>query len=149
MASIGKWNAPSSAVTVLSTELNSLGNNSMSAASSAVANQVNLDMYVDVEVNLGTLSPSVNAYVALYIAEAVDGSNYPTQSAADMRLTSTHALAIIPVGTTASTPQRVVSRNIVIPPASFKIYFDNQTGAALNASGNTVKFLPYDTNLNG
>lgn len=149
MANIGKWNAPSAAVTVLSTELNSLANASITAASTAIANNTNLDMYVDIEVNLAALSPSALSFVGIYIMEAVDGTNYPAPSAADLRLAGTQLLAIIPTGNTGSTAQRVVARNILIPPASFKIILDNQTGSALAASGNTVKILPYNTNLNG
>jgi len=149
MANIGKWNTPSGPTTVLSTELNSLGSGSMTAASAAVANQTNLDMYADIEVNLASFSPASGAYVAIYIAEAVDASNYPTQSAADMRLTSTQLLANLPLGTTASTAQRVVARNVLLPPGSFKLYLDNQSGAALAASGSTVKLLTYNMNLNG
>lgn len=149
MANIGKWGNVSSVTTVLSTGLNSLGNNTMSAASSAIANQTNLDIYVDIEVVLASLSPTTGAFVALYILLAVDGTNYPAQSDADLRLTATQLLCTIPVGTTATTAQRVAVRNVVIPPGSFEIKLDNQTGVALNASGNTVKLYSYDLNLNG
>lgn len=149
MTNIGKWNAPSSTVTVLSTGLNSLAINTMSAASSTINNQTNLDIYVDIEVALASLSPTTGAYVALYILESIDGTNFPAQSAADLRLTTTQLLCAVPIGTTASTAQRVAVRNVVIPPGAFQIILDNQTGVALNASGNTVKFNAYDMNLNG
>jgi hypothetical protein len=149
MANIGKWNAPSATVTALSTGLNSLGNGTMSAASSNISNQTNLDIYVDIEVNLAALSPTTGAYVALYIWESVDGTNFPAQSDADLRLTSTQLLCVVPIGTTASTAQRVAVRNIVIPPGLFQIKLDNQTGVALAASGNTVKWNAYDINGNG
>jgi len=148
MTNIGKWNAPS-VTTVLSTGLNSLGNNTMSAASSTISNASSLDMYVDVEVNLASLSPTTGAYVSLYILESVDAINFPAQSDVDLRLTSSQLLCVIPIGTTAATAQRVVARNIIIPPGSFQIKLDNQAGVALNASGNTVKFNTYDINLNG
>ena len=148
MANIGKWNAPT-VTTVLSTGLNSLANNTISAASSTITNASNLDMYVDVEVNLASLSPTTGAYVSLYILEAVDGTNFPAQSDVDLRLTSSQLLCVIPIGTVAATAQRVVARNIIIPPGSFQIKLDNQAGVALNASGNTVKFNTYDINLNG
>ena len=148
MTNIGKWNAPS-VTTVLSTGLNSLSNNTMSAASSTISNASNLDIYVDVEVLLASLSPTSGAYVTLYILEAVDGTNFPGQSDADLRLTTTQVLCVVPIGTTAATAQRVAARNIVIPPGSFQIKLDNQAGVALNASGNTVKFNTYDVNLNG
>lgn len=149
MANIGKWNTPSTAATILSTELNALATATMSSASTAIANNTNLDIYVDVEVNLGVLSPTAGSYVALYVSEAVDGSNYPTPTSADMRLTSTQLFCVIPTGNTASTAQRVVARNLVLPPQTVKVYMDNQTGTVLATSGNTVKFLAYDINLNG
>jgi hypothetical protein len=149
MANIGKWNTPSAIASELTTGLNSLANNTMSAASSTIGNDTNLDIFVDVEVVLASLSPTAGAFVAIYILEAPDGSNFPAQSDADLRLTTSQLLVAIPIGTTAATAQRVVARNVVIPPGKFQIKLDNQTGVALNASGNTVKFLAYDYNLNG
>lgn len=150
MANIGKWSLSGVGLTtVLSTGLNSLSNNTMSAASSTYANRTNLDLYVDIEVVLASLSPTAGAFVAIYVWESVDGSNFPAQSDADLRLTTSQLLVSIPVGTTASTAQRVVARNILLPPAAIQFKLDNQTGVSLNASGNTVKILPYDYNLNG
>lgn len=149
MANIGKWNTPSSLVSVLTTELDSLANNAMSAASGAINNDTNLDMYGDLELNLGTLSPTAGGYVAVYIAEAADGTNYPAPSAADQRLQTNALLCTFALSTTATTAQRLVARNVLLPPGKFKIYLDNQAGAAMNASGNTLKLLPYNTNLNG
>lgn len=149
MANIGKWNAPSSTVTVLTTELNALGNNTASAASSAVANQTNLDIYTDWEINLASLSPTAGAFVAVYIMLAVDGTNYPAPSGADMRLQTAQLLFSAPLSLTAATAQRIAVRNIVIPPGTFKIILDNQAGVALGATGNTLKMNPYDVNLNG
>lgn len=149
MANIGKWNTPSAVVTVLSTELNALGIGAMSAASTAIANQTNLDMFCDLEVNLAALSPTAGARIDIYILESVDGTNYPAQSAADLRLTVSQLLASIPIGTTAATAQRVVARIPSLPPASFKLVADNQAGVALGATGNTIKILTYNTNLNG
>src|SRR5262249_53916991 len=108
MANIGKWNTPTSIATILTTELNSLGSGSMSSASAAYTNSSNLNIYCDLEVNLASLSPTSGAYVAIYIFEAADGSNYPSQSAADTRLTSTQLLCTVPIGTTATTAQRVI-----------------------------------------
>jgi len=149
MAAIGKWNTPSSVVTLLTTELNSLGNGSASAASSAVANQTNLDVYADFELVLASLSPAAPNYCTLYLLEAVDGSNYPSATGSVLRNQPSHILCTFPLDTTGSTAQRVVVRNVVIPPGSFKVVLDNQAGVALGASGNTVKMLPYNVNLNG
>jgi hypothetical protein len=149
MANLGKWGTPGTLTTVLSTGLNSLGNATMSAASSTYANDTSLDLYVDVEVVLASLSPTSGAYVSIYLWEAVDGATFPAQSDADLRLTTTQLLCVIPVGTTAATAQRVVARNLLLSPAKVQFKLDNQTGVALNASGNTVKILPYSFDLNG
>lgn len=150
MANVGKWSLSGVGITtVLSTGLNSLGNNTMSAASSTYDNSTNLDLYVDIEVVLASLSPASGAYVAIYVLEAPDGTNFPAQSDADLRLTSSQLLAVIPIGTTASTAQRVTARNVLLPPAKIQFKLDNQAGVSLNASGNTVKVLPYNYNLNG
>jgi|SRR5215475_330274 len=149
MANIGEWSlSPVGLTTVLSTGLNSLGNATMSAASATYSNDTNLDLYCDVEVLLASLSPTAGAFVAVYVLEAVDGTNFPGQSDADLRLTTSQLLVSMPVGTTATTAQRVVARNVLLPPAKIQFKLDNQTGVALNASGNTVKILPYSYNLN-
>lgn len=150
MANIAKWVLAVAGIqNPLSTELNSLANNTMTVASGVISNDTALDMEVDLEINLGSLSPGTGATVVLYILEAIDGSNYPAQSDADLRLTTSQILAVIPIGTAGSTAQRVPVRNVLIPPGKFKIKLDNQTGATLAASGNTVKYISYDTNLNG
>jgi hypothetical protein len=148
MANLGKWSTPT-LTTVLSTGLNSLGIGAMSAASATIANHTNLDKYVDIEVNLASLSPTAGARVDIYILESVDTTNFPAQSAADLRLTTSQLLVSIPIGTTATTAQRVVARNVELPVGDFQIMLDNQTGVALNAANNTVKFYTYDDNLNG
>ena len=135
----------------MSTELNALASGSQATSASNYANQSNLDIYVDIEVFLNTLSTtaSVGAYVALYVLESIDGTNFPAQSTTDLRLTTTQLLCVIPTGITASSTQRVVARNIILPPGLFSLVFDNQIGIALAATLNTVRFLPYNYNLNG
>lgn len=153
MANIGKWSLSGVGLTTIfssgTTVIDSITTGSQVTTTATYANQTNLDLYVDIELNLPSLSPTAGARVDLYILESVDGTNFPAQSAADLRLTTTQLLVSIPIGTTAATAQRVVARNVVLPPGLLKFVFDNQTGATTNASGNTVKLLPYDFNLNG
>lgn len=153
MANTGKWiagaSAPGSPTTVLSTELNSLANNTMSSASTTVvANQTNLDIYADIELVLASFTPGSNPYVTIYILEAIDSTNYPTASAV-LRNQPSQVLCSIPLDTSAATAQRIVVRNVLLPPGSFKLALDNQSGQAIAASGNTVKIITYNYNLNG
>ena len=149
MGNVAKWNAPSAPVTVFAAELNALANNTVSAASAAIANQTNLDMYVDIELVLAALSPTTGAYVAIYLVEAIDGVNYPVPSSADLRQQTDARLCTFVLSTTASTAQRLVTRQVVIPPGTFKLYLDNQSGAVFGGTLNTLKLLPYNVNLNG
>src|SRR5215472_3707546 len=152
MANRGIWSLfGSNPTTVLSgATLNALAGGSMSAASATYNNQTNLDLYCDVEVYLDPLSPSAGAHVDIYILAAIDGTNFPAQSAADLRLTTTQLLCSIPIGTTASTAQRVAVRNVPLPPQPVQFKLDNQTGGTLAANNNnTVKIDTYCYNLNG
>ena len=149
MANIGKWNTPGTLTTVLSSGLDSLGNATMSAASSTYDNSTNLDLFVSIEVVLASLSPTTGAHVDIYGWLALDGSNFPAQSSADLRLTTSQLLCAVAIGTTAATAQRIVVRDLLLTPAKWQFKLDNQTGVSLNASGNTVKILPYNLNLNG
>lgn len=149
MANIAKWGNLSSPVSLLTTELNALANNAASAASSAIANQTNLDVYADIELVLASLSPAAPNYATLYILEAIDGSNYPSATAAVLRNQPSQILCTFALDTTAATAQRVVVRNVLLPPGSFKVVLDNQAGVALGGTGNTVKMITYNVNLNG
>jgi hypothetical protein len=125
-----------------------LATGSMTAASATYANQTNLDLYCDLEVFLAALSPTAGAYVDVYILTAIDGTNFPAQSAADLRLTSTQKFCTVPIGTTASTAQRVAVRNLLLPPQPVQFILDNQTGTNIVATS-TVKIDAYSYNLNG
>lgn len=147
MANLGKWTS-TTLTTVMSTELNSLASNSGVSSASAYDNSTNLDMYVDIEVFLAAFSPnnSLGPQLLITFGESVDGTNFPAanNSHGDFELVTT-----LPIGKTASTAQRVVVKNVIIPPAKFLVNLFNLTGSALAASGNTVKFITYKENTNG
>jgi hypothetical protein len=149
MANIGKWGNVSSVVSLLTTELNALGSATASAASAAIANQTNLDVYADIGLHLASLSPAAGAYGALYILEALDGSTYPSATGSVLRNQPQQMLCTFQLDTTAATAQDLVVRNVLLPPGSFKVVYDNQAGVALGATGNTVKMITYNINENG
>ena len=149
MSNIGKWNSARAVATVLTTELNALSNGTMSAASAAVANQTNLDLYADFVLHLAALSPTAGAFITVYILEALDDSTFPAPSDAALRLQPQQILFSVQLGQDASTAQDIVVRNVLLPPHAFKLKLDNQSGVALGATGNTLSISQYDTNLNG
>jgi hypothetical protein len=154
MTSIGKWSLSGIGITTVVTgaQLNGLASATMSTAGATYDNSANLDLYVDLEVFLDTLpgTGAVGSAVNIYVGVSEDGTNFPAQSAGDMRLTSTQLLCTVPMGVTSGSTQRVVVRNLVIPPKKLQFYLDNQTGQALAATANnTVKIVAYNYNLNG
>lgn len=145
MANTAKWTTPS-IVTLLSTELNSLANGSITAASTAITSSV--DIYADFELVLASLSPASPNYCTLYILLAIDGSNYPSATAAVLRNQPSQIICTFALDTTAATAQRVPVRNVMLSPGNYKFALDNQAGVALGATGNTVKMTTYNVNLN-
>src|SRR5262245_33662488 len=139
MANKVKWSAPSSTTSVLTTEPNSLGNNTLSALGPAYDNNANKDVYADFELVLGSLTPSSGGYITLYAALAVDGSNY-----GDAKRESVQQLIGVFNLDTSASAKRSSLRTIMIPPDLIKFYLDNQSGVSLAASGNTVKIIVYE-----
>lgn len=129
--------------TALSTELNSLANNGSSAASSAIDNTTALDMWADLELNLGTFgsAPSAGAYVEIYLIPSVDGTNYADGSSS---VAPAQELLVGAFSVRANTAaQRLALRGVPVPPGLFKFLAINKTGQAMNASGNTLKYCTY------
>jgi len=135
------------AVSLLTTELNSLANNTMCSAGSAVDNvqaTSNLNGYVraKLELVLATYSgtPAASTGVSVWFLKTVDGgSNYEdgSSSVTPARVPD----VVIPVRAVASGPQRVV-RECWVPVGLWKPIAKNDgTGISFAASGNTLKLL--------
>lgn len=129
------------AATILSTELNSLSDGSVTALSSEIDNGTNLDMVGDFVADIAsTTISSTSAYCVLYIVPSVDGTNYPDwTSGAKGNYHDQYAVGTIRFKNVSSTTARAVVSRIDIPPGKFKIAVGNATGASLPASGNTLK----------
>lgn len=131
------WASPEAIQTALSTDLNSLGNGSFSAASSAIANSSGLYLYINLELYLNTLTPTAGGYVAVYLIPTIDGTNYIDTTPPANTLIATFDL------NTANATKRRSAVSIPIPPFDFKLMVENKSGAAFNASSNTLKYRRY------
>ena len=120
---------------VLTTELNSLANNADSAASSAIDNTSNLDLFVDLTLSLAAQGSARTAggTVSVYMVQALDGTNYDRvhYQTAELVATFTYDAA-----TTATQSTR---RDIPVPPGLYKFFVRNQTGQALAATTNILE----------
>jgi len=131
--------------TLLSTELNSVGNNAYSTLGAAFNNvfaTLNFQGYplADIMLNLAayTGTPVVGSYIGVWFIPAIDGANYDNAGTT----ISVGPDAIIPVDALASGPyQRTITCKL--PFGLFKtLAYNNGTGITLAASANTIKIRP-------
>ncbi|MBA3034819.1 MAG: hypothetical protein KKF85_03410 [Gammaproteobacteria bacterium] len=142
-----RYTAEDTIATALSTELNSLANGSICAVSAEIDNTTSGKRwpYMEVEVVIAaTAARSVGAFCALYLVPEVDDTNYPDASTSTTgnEYMSKYYVDSFPLDA-ATTARRLVTKQLDLPPGNFKLALSNNTGVALAASGNTVKFRRY------
>jgi hypothetical protein len=125
-----------SAATALSSELNSLANNTMSAASAAIDNTSTLNLFIDVELVIAAQggARSAGGSCVLFMTTSLDGTNFD-----DLHVDVSDVVAVFPLDA-ATTARRRTVRDVPVPPAQFRLGLRNQTGQAFAASGSTVRF---------
>jgi hypothetical protein len=148
MANLLKWAAAwTSRSSVLTTELNALGNGSYSAAGTAYDNTTNLNQTGYLEVNLASLNPAAGAYLQAFMVQSLDGTNYEdAPSATNPGYGCQNASASLATGTAT---KRVSIGPFVIPPGKTKFVLLNKAGVALAASGSTMTLYTADGTVNG
>ena len=120
----------------LTTDLNSLANGSASAASAALDNTSNLDLYHDLTLTIATQGSarSAGATVSVYLTMALDGTNYDDVNATTAELVAVFALDA------ATTARQATRRDVPVPPGLFKYFVVNSTGQAFASSGNILEY---------
>lgn len=138
--------------------LNSLANGSC-ASTGAQNNASNLDLYLDFSFSChpGATTTATSYFTTYLLPQNQDGTSYgdgsigvtttfagspdPSFIVATHRLSSPVTTAGFCVG---------IARGILLPPGSYLLVLQNNTGNALNASaGASVKMRTYSENLNG
>jgi hypothetical protein len=125
-----------SIASALTTDLNSLGSGSTSAASAAIDNTSTLDLYHDLTLTVAAQAGarSAGAFVAVYLVMALDGTNYD-----DANSTTAELVATFPLDA-ATTARQATRRDVPVPPGLFKYFVVNSTGQAFASSGNILEF---------
>ena len=120
---------------VLTTDLNSLASGSTSAASAALDNTTNLDLFADLTLTVAAqgAARSAGANVSVYMVMALDGTNYDDVQSATAELVAVFSLDA------ATTARQSTRRDIPIPPGLYKYFVVNNTGQAFAASGNILE----------
>ena len=142
MATTHKWVAPEALTSYFTTELNTLADSTsdttgFSAVGAEIANETDLYQYINMElvVNTQGAARSAGGFVAVYINYSADGTTYDDTS----NKAFSELLAVFPLDA-ATTARRLTKTNVPIPPIDFKMLVLNDTGQALAATGNTLKY---------
>ena len=163
MASRTAWTAGNGAVgftwtTLINTgDLASMANGSTVLSSVAdITNQTDLNIYMDISYALviasNTIAAGANFAFWLYALNQ-DGTHYGDgQFTAGTQAALTPAFSPAGVGAipavAATTNMYGYIQGIIIPPGSFRIACQNNSGFALTAGTQTVKYRNYNVNLN-
>lgn len=121
-----------------------------------IANGTALDMFMDLSIAMAIASSTIaaGANIAAWIfALNQDGSTYGDgQFASGSQAAKTPTFvpcAIFPlVAAAAQTTLLGFAQQIIIPPGSFRIAVQNNSGFALTAGTQTIKYRTYNINLN-
>ena len=139
-----RWTAYDSIVSYLTTELNGLVDNAnkLGAAIDFATAGADRKLYMDIEIYLGSvdLSASVNPAIYLWVLGRTDGTNF--EDGTDSVDPARPPDAIIPLRVFNGV-QRVSVKRILTTPDQGKLLIENQSGAALAATANTVKYNLY------
>jgi hypothetical protein len=137
-----QWTAYDALESYLTTELNTLADNANKLGDPINFAGSDRKIYMDIEVYLPIidLSGQTNPAINLWMLARTDGTNY--EDGGDSLNPARAPDAIIPI-IESNAAHRGFARHILTTPDYGKILFENQTGAALATTGNTVKYYLY------
>lgn len=144
MSTEKQWTAYDGWQSYLTTELNGLADaaNVLGAAIDFAAGGTDRKLFIDIEVYLASVDLSAQANPALYIwlLARTDGTNFEDGGASVDPARAPDKIVPLRV---VSGAQRVFARMLMPTPDQGKILIGNRAGAALAATGNTMKYNIY------
>jgi hypothetical protein len=146
MANKVNWDSSPAITAYLTTELNTLAN-AARVIGGAIDNSANLNMYMDVEFVIDTQVSTrlAGCYIGVYLVTSVDGTNYGYGDATTQP--PANALVCALQVDVAVTARRLTSKPFLIPPGKMMLVFENNTGYALKATGNTAGYRVYSEEI--
>jgi hypothetical protein len=134
-------------------DLNSLASASSVLSSLAdIDNSSALDMFADISISLGSITPAAPNFVGVYLYPVnQDGTSYGdglftggTQSTGVP--SPSYFVGSIVLTTTAKVQVGMLER-IVLPPGKFRWLVQNNAGVAFASSSNTISFRTYNRSI--
>ena len=121
-----------------------------------ITNQLSLDMFMDISARFTISSSTIvsGANLAFYLYALLDdASSYGSGelTAGTVAATSPPMPPIATIPLRAAASQTVLEgfyQGILIPPGSFKMVFQNNSGFTTTTTGNICKYRTYNINLN-
>jgi len=144
---VSSYDSTPTLTTYMSTDLNSLANNTTNIGGTIFDNSTTRDFYMGAELVLATidLSAQTNPAVELYMVPSIDGTNY-CEVGADASTTdyppSTTLVGIFAIQETNATHRSAIEI-FRLGPYKYTPILINKTGAAFAATGNTLKMGPF------
>lgn len=162
MTSRTAWTAGNGVGLTWTTAINTADMASMATANTVVssvadiANGTNLDLFMDLSASLVISSSTIvaGANLAFWIyALNQDGTTYGdaqfTNGTAAAKTPTFAPCTVMPLIAAASQTALIgFSQQILLPPGSFRIAIQNNSGFTLTAGTQTVKYRTYNFNLN-
>jgi len=133
--------------TLVSTDLNALADNAVNVGAVLPDNTSNRYFYAVFELVLASvdLSAQTNPGVELFMVPSYDGTNYGdvgTDASTTVYPPRQYQVCVFGVAET-NAAHRAVSPHILLDPLKYTPVVINKTGAALAATGNTIKSKYY------
>lgn len=129
--------------------LNSLTDNEWTDLSDAIDNSTNKYVFADLEIVLSSVTfTGTDSSIECYLVPSVDGTNYGDWTGnvtTDEQENQGYFIGIV-VTSGASGAQRLTLRGIELPAGLYKYGFRSRANVSLSASGNTVKWRPWQYN---
>lgn len=140
---VAKWNTPSAqGSNIASTTLDSLSNGSTSSFIT-YDNSTNLDLYANVSIALGSLTPSSGGSITLRVfSTAGSGPDVPDATGS----VGGGDAYTVPL-TTSTGAKQVVIPMIRLYPVSMRLCVTNNAGVSLASSSNSLKVQPWNESV--
>lgn len=134
------WNTPSAqGSNIASTTLDSLANGSTSAFVTH-DNSTNLDLYANIEIDLGSFTSTTGASITLRVFSTANAGSSVPDATGSVGGGDTYTVAI----TVGASAKLVTIPMVRLYPFSLRLCVTNNGGAAFAASGNAIKVQPYN-----
>lgn len=133
-------------------EINSVVSGNAVLSSVAISNGTALDIFADVSISLGSVTPGAGApYIGVYlVALNEDGTSYGDgrfgTSAAGPPASQYFVGAIPCIASTAGVITGTL-RGVILPPGTFKFIMYNLAGVTLAASSNVIDYRTYNRSV--